>query len=221
MPEIVRLCLASIERNVPDAEVWTIERWRDVYDGRFGPWRRIARRRPNVQSDLLRYWLLGAYGGIWIDADYIALGDLRGIWNPAADYTGYLDDAATGMPYTAVMAAPLGSRVVQRQCELAREMIAARKRIGTAAGPRLTRTALAQSEGAVVNWLPREQFHPVRWARWLRLGHARRSRAHPFGEGSVGVMLIHQVVNLYRLATEAELMTDPTIIGQALRRALG
>jgi len=217
MPPIIKLCLDSIRRNIPGAEVWTLDGWRSVYDDKLGPWERIAHRRPNVQSDLLRYWLLSTYGGIWLDADYIAFRDIRPVWDATADYIGYPERKRREMPYTALMAAHPNSPVVKRQCELAKSILEER-RIGRNAGPRLTLQAIRSCPEANVSRVPRQLIHPIIWHRRFR---RQPDCVEPFEfhNQAYGLMLVGLVIDKYRAATEQELMANPTVIGQAFRKA--
>jgi len=215
-PPIIDMCLRSIEKNIPGSECWTLERWKAVYDGKFGPWSNIAHRRPNVQSDYLRYWLLSTYGGIWLDADYIAFGDIRPVWDTAADYVGYLVHRRKEMPYTAMMAAQPGSPIVAKQCEIATQLLSNR-RIGMKAGPRCTLSALRACPDANVVWIKKDRLHPIRWHQWI---HNPVEQEFQFPQDSYGMMLVHQVVDKYRGMTEEQILADKTIVGQAFRKSL-
>uniref|UniRef100_A0A6M3K6I1 Glycosyltransferase n=1 Tax=viral metagenome TaxID=1070528 RepID=A0A6M3K6I1_9ZZZZ len=219
-PPIIELCLDSMRRNIPDIEVWTQEHWAQAYDGSVGPWRAIVHRRPNVQSDYLRYWLLSTYGGIWLDADYIAFRDIRGVWDQSADYIGYLHRESTPIPYTALMGGHPDSPIVQKQVELARTMLG-RKRIGINAGPRLTLRALRACPNARTTMIPRKYIHPLWWQRgdepWRPSDTAREFN---FEQDAYGLMLLGSVVKAYRHLGAKELLEHPSVVGQAFRRAM-
>lgn len=217
-PPIIDLCLRSIVRNIPDVEVWTLEQWKAVYDGRLGPWRNIERRRPNVQSDALRYWLLATYGGIWIDADYIAFRDVRDVWDASADLVVYpTDDPTYGEIYTAMMASRLGSPIMEEQCRMARRRLANPKRIGGMIGPPLTVRAIAACPCANAVMVARHVVHPMKW----RGDGGGDERGVVFRPETLGLMIVHGVVARYRRATKGQLFDDKTLVGRALRKAFG
>lgn len=219
MPPIIKLCLDTIVRNNPGAEVWTLDKWRDVYDGRFGPWANIVCRKPNVQSDILRYWLLGTYGGIWLDADYISFRDIRGVWDQSADYIGYLERPPRPMPYTAMMGGHPDSPVTQKQCELANAILKQWK-IGRRAGPVLTLEAIRACPDAAITYVQREMLHPLLWRHTLWTSLLRNATTpFEFIPDSYGLMLLGRVIARYRPFSRQQLIDDHTVIGQAFRKA--
>lgn len=219
MSEIIKLCLESMQRNIPDIEVWTLERWKDEYDGLLGPWKSIANRRPNVQSDILRYWLLSTYGGIWLDADYIAFRDIRDVWDQNSDYIGYMDNPKRGMPYTALMGGVPGSPIMDKQCEFARDILKT-KLINKKAGPRLTRRAMNACPTAVKKIVPRPLIHPIRWKVHLSSTMADNT-PYSFHPDAYGVMLLSRVCNHHAGMTRDQILHHPAVVGQAFRVALG
>ena len=81
-PAWIDLCLKTAARHVPNMEIFTAWKWRQIYDESLGPWERIGRQMPNVQSDLLRAWYLFTFGGIWMDADCIVFRDFAPLAAP-------------------------------------------------------------------------------------------------------------------------------------------
>jgi hypothetical protein len=215
-PPIIKLCLDSMRRNIPGIEVWTLEQWEAAYDGKFGPWERIVGRRPNVQSDLLRYWLLSTHGGIWLDADYIAFRDIRPVWDGQADYVGYPERSQREMPFTALMGGHPASPIVQRQCALAKEILE-KRRIGRAAGPLLTLQALRACPQANVVRIAKDLIHPIVWHRSLARPDSLARFA--FHDQAYGLMLVGLAIDRYRALSEDQLMADPSAIGRAFRKA--
>lgn len=220
MPPIIQLCLESMRRNIPDIEVWTLRQWKKVYDGCIGPWEKIKHLEPNVQSDILRYWLLNTYGGIWLDADYIAFRDIRSVWDHSADYIGYLEPRSN-MPYTALMGGHPNSPVMQTQLELA-QVILSHNANGLNVGPILTLMALRACPGSNVVMVPRELIHPILWGRRAYSRLHNMVTPYVFSENAYGLMLLGKtVVRKHRSWSRRDLLDDYTVIGQAFRRALG
>ncbi len=220
MPEIIKLCLETMKRNIPDIEIWTLERWREEYDGSLGPWSSIKLRRPNVQSDILRYWLLSTYGGIWLDADYIAFRDIREVWDQTVDYIGYMDKPKWNMPYTALMGGHPDSPIVKKQCELARNILKTRT-INKKAGPRLTQAAFQACPDAARSIVPASLIHPMRWRRHLAEMAKDAQNRYAFHPDAYGLMLLGHVCRFYNGWSRARILDDYSVVGQAFRKATG
>jgi len=220
---IIRLCLESIARNCPGSECWNLEKWRAVYDGRLGPWQAIARQRPNVQSDILRAWLLATQGGIWIDADYIAFRDLRPLWRHienGADLVTYRVPASKVC--TALMVARPESQIILAQCQQIADRLARRKHLSAMAiGPRSFIRAIRAYPAAGVTWVPFRLIHPRPWWTW---GHHRRvllsHQPYRFHPRAWGFMLTHAAIARLKVgSTREEILSDASPIGQAFRKA--
>lgn len=220
MPNLIKLCFDSMKKNIPDIEIYDLDRWKSEYDGRLGPWEKIVCRKPNVQSDILRYWLLDTYGGIWLDADNIAFQDIRGAWDTGVGYIGYWEKPRVQMPYTAFMGAPLGSPIVDKQCELVRELVLNCWRIHWKAGPVLTRDAILACADTPIRMYPRDVIHPVVWSWWLRHPNARIIPGYNFNPNAYGMMLMGKVIRSFNGASEDQLMNEKSVVGHALRKAL-
>lgn len=217
MPPVIRLCLKTIQHNIPGAELWTVEKWKKVYDGSMGPWNRLIFRMPNVISDFIRYWLLSTYGGIWVDTDYIALRDIRPIWDSSADYIGYKENRT--MPYTAIMGGSPTSPITNEQKSLARQMAGIHNTIGNAAGPRLTLQAMRNCPQAKITLIPRRLIHPIMWnGRTTKI--LEDKKPYPFPPEAYGVMLQRCIVNKLKTFSESQLLNHPSMIGQSFRKAL-
>jgi hypothetical protein len=221
---IIQLCLETIARNAPGAECWSLEQWQAVYDGRLGPWKAIARQRPNVQSDILRAWLLTTYGGIWIDADCILFRDLRPLWQHielGVDLVTYHVPATKVC--TALIAASPDSRIMAKQCRLiARELRQQRKVSMFSLGPRLFRQAIQSCPGAAVEWLPFRMIHPAPW--WTQGRHRKALKyveIYNFHPDAYGFMLTHKAIKNLPANRREDALGSPLPIGQAFRKAFG
>ncbi|MBQ6822962.1 MAG: hypothetical protein IJP39_11170 [Bacteroidales bacterium] len=77
-PRIVKACLASIRKNLPDREVKLVDagNWREYADLPDYIVRRWEKRQipPALFADLLRLQLLLRYGGTWMDATILCTG---------------------------------------------------------------------------------------------------------------------------------------------------
>lgn len=221
----IRLCLRSIERNCPGSECWTLDRFYASYDGRLGPWEAVARQRPNVQSDVLRAWLLTTYGGIWIDADFIAFRDLRPLWQhieAGADLVTYHVPATRVC--TALMVARQESIIMHEQCRRIRQKLKRKKVLGPMSlGPSCFARVIDVCQRARVRWLPFRLIHPRPW--WTMKYHRdamRSQQPYEFHPRAFGFMLTHKALNGLGLsqAGEAEILADRSPVGQAFRKAL-
>jgi len=224
---LINLCLQSIVKNIPGIEVWTLAQFEAAYaadpSNKLGPWEQIAAKKPNTQSDLLRYWLLSTYGGIWVDADFIAFRDIRPVWDATADYIGYrigFRTSKNAMPFTAIMGASPASPVVAAQVATAATFMSGTRKMRNknSLGPRLTREVLKAQPNTKAVWIERKLIHPIRWFKFK--GKPLGNDAFPFDPNAYGLMLVHRVVARFRKHTEEELLRDQTVIGQAFRKAL-
>lgn len=220
MPPLIRLCLASIARHCPGSECWDQERFKAEYDGSLGEWTSIAKQLPNVQSDILRAWLLYSRGGVWLDADCILfrdVSDILGDWELATYRAGRLNVC------TALIACRAGNLVISDQCQAIRLALKQGHVLAPQSlGPNCFGAILAGHRRHRILWIPHGKIHPEPW--WESHSVKKRIRsaaAYRFAHGAYGFMLTHRVVAQFRGETEESLMSHPSVIGQALRLALG
>lgn len=219
---LIQLCLESIQRNCPESECWTLEQWRKAYDGRFGPWKRIRRQRPNLQSDILRAWLLSKWGGIWIDADCILFRDLRPLWEKLADHDLVTYRVPGVRVCTALMVAKPESKVMAEQCRIVKWKLGQHEQVPTLGlGPLAFANAIERCPTANVWYLPHKLIHPLPW--WTRNKNRRVLRSdqeYPIAPDAYGFMLTHRhIESIPTWYSKQDLLRSKTPTGQALRVA--
>jgi hypothetical protein len=234
----IRLCLRSIRKNSPNSELWTTQRWKSVYDNRFGPWSRIAKLKPNLKSDLIRSWLLTTYGGIWIDADCILFRDLRLLWKyiekgyDMVAYRGGKDQQSLyapnrGLCSSAMLVANKTSVIMNKYCKLQQQKLLRQKhfRQFNALGPRVLEQAIKRHHKPPqlpIKWIPRKLIHPL--TRWKEIKQLLLPEPYQFNSAAFGFMLTHTVIDKMKnrhLRNEKKILTSSLPAGQAFRKALG
>lgn len=216
-PDWIGLCLDTLRRNSPTAQVLSAEYW-ETYGGPV-PVEAIVRQRPNVQSDVLRAWLLHRYGGVWIDADAIVWRDLRPIaaWWLQYDFVAYRAAGRGGL-CSALIAAPPGSMVAARYWRLVCRALERRAILPTyAIGPRLLRAAIGQVGWQRVRLLPGSLVHPIHWRRKARLWQDHTYTPPP---NAWTFMLTHRSLGPLASLPRAALLDSQTLIGRLFRMGI-
>jgi hypothetical protein len=215
-PPWIGLCLETLRRNCPTAEVLDDTVWSTIYDGSIPP-AVILRQRPNVRSDVLRSWLLTRYGGIWIDADAIVWRDLRPIagWLRSKEFVAYR--VRRRELCSALIAARAGSRIAAEYWRSIQQALTPGAVVRPyALGPALLRT-IRRIGPQHCRFLRPELVHPVHWD--FRRRFTRPGRYTP-RNGAWCFMLTHRSLGRLRNASREQLLVSDTLIGSLFRRAL-
>lgn len=221
-PPWITLCVRTLRRHVPGIEILDWDTWCDLYTGPRGLLDRLRAQRPNVQSDFVRAWLLHRLGGIWCDADCIALRDLRvtfgAHWTPDNLVTY---SAGTGRAVcTALLAfgprSTIGGAYFHN---LRQRLVRSRGRLPRLAlGPRQLMRAVRQTHPAPICLLPPDRIHPVHWSRASDLWQPPDAVTIP--DDAWCVMLTHRSLGPFSRDSEAYLLNAHTVYGRLFRRAL-
>lgn len=218
-PDWIGLCLDTLRRNSSGAQVLTADVWHDRYHGDI-PIDAILAQRPNVQSDILRAWLLLTAGGVWVDADCIVWRDLSAVanWLGQYDFVAYRA-AGNGGICSALIAARPTSQIAARYWQLIGEKMADGKRLPTLAiGPKLLRRAMLDVGLAKVHFLRPQWVHPLHWRKADKLRSRGAPRVHP---RAWCWMLTHQSLGPMGGWSRKQILASDTWAGALYRRALG
>lgn len=123
-PGYIDLCEKAIRKVYPDVRVLTREDcfampgFRAAWEGS----RMRHERQPYMPShsgDFVRAYLLSQFGGIWLDADFVPLKDLRELIDTSSAFTFYESRSTGKWELSAgLCATPLGSDVAAKYFEL-------------------------------------------------------------------------------------------------------
>lgn len=104
-PKIVRKCIASWKKYLPDYEIitWTS----DNFDMDICPWVRESyeAKKYAFTADYARFYLLSKYGGLYLDADVEVLKCL----DPLMNQQGFVGRLSSPLPYESLGGAVVGS----------------------------------------------------------------------------------------------------------------
>jgi hypothetical protein len=170
----ISLCLESLRKNVPGIEILDKESFVRMYlnsGGTYDLWERLPQTQYNLHSDFIRCWCLRTFGGIWLDADCIAYKDIRPIWrlvDEGAQLVTYNrpNRRPRQFQYSAVLAAPLGSPIIETYWSIMRirtmRLSATGKKFPfQSLGPRLLSRAARMNPKATLSLIqPMELVHP-------------------------------------------------------------
>lgn len=227
-PPYVELCFETVQRHLGAAErvlldEETIKDWLPDLDP---SWRRFA--EPAHRADYVRARLLERYGGIWLDADVIALKDLSGLYTEdAADVAllGWIN--VEGLIAVNLLAAPAGSPVV-RAWVVAQQRILASEAARSPGPIEVSWSALGSdsitasaTEGAT-RFLDPARVAPISWRdaevflRPARYALERVLSAEPTVVMLYNKMLAHRLANV----SASDVLKGQTLLGALLRIGL-
>jgi hypothetical protein len=186
--DLQTLCLDSIVFHNPTAVIMDDARIRDEVPGGDEALDFLEGLPHPQRSDFIRLWLIGQYGGVWMDADSICVApldflgqsewDLIGTFNAVRQKTGGL----LATPWGARMGSPLVREAIIR-CRKLLEQIKSGTRIpygSTSVG--LLSELWKLADPARVKRLPHWRYHRVPWYNARRAFHYQaRAEEHETG----------------------------------------
>jgi hypothetical protein len=223
----VAACLETVERQAAGFERVVVDE-RSVYDwlpGLDDRWERLS--RPAHRADYLRARLLARYGGLWLDADAIALKPLRELHELAhgAELLCWVN--VDGAVAVNLLHAVPGAATVRSWAVEQDRLLAAADGDGpiavawNALGSDVL-TPVARDPSKSVHFLPRSRVAPLSWHdadRFLKPAHRLRSLLR---DDPVVVMLYNEILDasIGHLSRDEVLAAD-TLLAALLRIALG
>lgn len=217
-PATIALCVETLRRNSPTAVVLDETYWRSrAYYGAIPP-DRILRLAPNLQSDVLRAWLLFSRGGVWIDADAIVWRDLRGIgrYLRRHDFVCYRGRHGLGL-CSALIAARPHSAIAAAYWRAVCERVSVGRLRELSLGPRLLRRVIAAHRKTPIRYLRSRLVHPVPPRRSATL---LQDQFFVPPRGSWTFMLTHRPLRAWANLDRETILNSSTLLGRLFARAL-
>jgi SAM-dependent methyltransferase len=224
-PDWIRACRRTLSRHAPGLRLLDPETFELLRAG--DPDRGIDLSHLHVahRSDFIRAFLLQRFGGLWIDADCLAMAPLAPALAllAAHDFIGHR--ARGGVISNAFIGARAGSRIAAAYYSRVRQVVAAKRRFhwNWLGGDLLTE--VVSQDGRGWHELPADQVQPICWSRPGEFLTERDAAAHEalVNPGSWTYMLSN--VELGKRFPQAS--RNPDLLGQRtffthlLRRSLG
>ena len=225
MPPVIELCLETIERHHPSLRV--LGRQDVIYMGGQDIFDRTKDNLVSHRSDLIRFWLMSKFGGVWFDADTIMLGPTA-LTQGDADY--YCAKTADGSGRI------IGAHFAFRSIELGRQAYG--KCLQKLTMP--NRAFAATSSGALTDLVRQIENGSVAWRinfcdtdiiDGIALPQNKNKLLidqpdqvsivlNSMHEDCCRVHLNHQTIKKLEHMTRDELLDSPMVIGHLFRRAL-
>lgn len=217
----VGMCLETLRRHCPTLRVLDDQFFADEYDGSI-PIQPFFHQPIHQRSNVLRAFLLARHGGVWVDADCIALRDLARLsevlqWH---DFVCYQQQK--GGICSALLAARYSSPTALRYWKAIKRQSLAnirRKRWGRLSlGPRCVRQALQESGWHGYCVLPSHMVHPIYWKDRLAFASDQQPKIH---NDAWCWMLTSGSLGDLRTWSREQILNSQTVIGRVFRHALG
>lgn len=218
-PPYLDLCLKTIEKH---RGAWRLRYLDEVTVGQFLPDLRpeVAGPSLNHKSDYIRPRLVHHHGGLWLDADVIALRPLGDL----ADMLGDREAAFYGRHESDLSAncfiGRSGSPILKRWMELQDAVIDSGDPVQWNG---FGKHALVEAaSGSEYRMLPHERIAPLRWQHWKRLRSNWRSPKPYLSSDPILYMLYnHFLHDAFGDMNEAEILDSNMLISKLFRLALG
>ena len=225
-PPYLELCLDTIRAHLDNdmhlhlLDDETVSDW--LPDLEPGVWRRLG--TPVRRSDYARVRLVERYGGLWLDADCVAVAPLRPLLDLLAvhEVVGWGADVG-GRFYNNLFCGRTAAPLLQRWIEAQDALLAAADDWDllpwAALGQDLMRGRLT---GSGCYSIPSRRIAPVLWYEWRRLLSPVQSPARVLASAPLTVMLWNRAME-HRLApmSAASVLESRMLIGRLFRIALG
>lgn len=221
MPPWIELCLESLSKNCLNIKILDDSFWKNEYDGAV-PIKPFFKQPIHFRSNVLRTFLLVRYGGIWVDADCIALRDLSDIGNLLEFHDFVTYSQSRGGICSALVAAKKGSKIAWSWWKLTKHTslrnIRKNKWNRLSLGPRLLRKALNLSGDCGYCVLPSNHVHPIHWHNHK----AFQSNVQPIIDNKAWCwMLTSGSLGEITKWSRNQIIESETLIGRVFRHALG
>jgi hypothetical protein len=218
-PAYLDLCLETIERH---GEGLSLHALNEAAIRDFLPDLRpeVSRLTPNHRSDYYRSRLVHKYGGIWLDADLIALRPLRELlegWNgkDVAVYGRPSGNLSAGC-FAAVPGSPLLTEWIERQDET---LDVEEEMPWNALGKY---SLVAASMNHDYHPLPVDRIAPLPWQDWMKLLSKWRSPRRYLRADPIVFMLYNKFLHgAFDGMSASDILESDMLISKLFRMALG
>jgi hypothetical protein len=226
-PPYLDLCLETIKRHIDPGmplrvlDETTVFDW--LQDLSPEDWKKLG--SPVRRSDFARVRLLDRHGGLWLDADCIAMSSLGSLVEPLDrnELVGWGGDVGEGWFYNGLFAARAGATFLQKWIAAQDALLAAHadwERLSWAAlGQGLMRDLVGANEYYNI---PRLQIAPVLFYEWRRFLSPMQSPARVLDSAPITVMLWNREMerDLGGLPAQS-VLSSKMLIGRLFRISLG
>lgn len=232
-PAWIGLCLETLRRHNPTISILGPAEWEELWTSRGPEESAVRSMHPVPRSDYIRAYLLHHHGGLWVDADCIALGPfgfVEGLLELAQMVTYYAREQKEIRPQEPHANAFLGLR---KGCSLSEGMLSmVRKRAGmlecrnrtSVLGASLVSGLMrAKRPHESVIHLDHSLVHPLltRHRGLFKAVRTDEQHARHVGRDAVCYMLTHQYIAHLQTLSRDAILADPSFGGYLFRRALG
>lgn len=228
-PEYIKLCSESIHRHCGedfDINLITTANVRDYLPNISDMFFDIA--QINNKSNFLRYTLLKAFGGIWLDADLILFKSLKPMLQLLTEEIDLVATASPGLRYgepeCGILVSKKNGSVITKAVEIIEYALSIHPRNHIfqwgSLGPATIRKAV---KGKLYQHMEHQLIMPI--ASWEAFRFAGKESVDTYCKNnSFGCMLFHQMFKQYNskalTMNRQQLLDSPTLLGQMFRKAL-
>ena len=223
-PDWIRACRQTISAHAPDVRLLTP----DSFDRLRDRDRDIDLTRLHVahRADFIRAFLLARYGGLWVDADCVAMRSLEPILDQigeeGCDFIAHRE--RSGIVSNGFIAARPESRIAAAYYARVGDALRRRQPLGwTTLGSEPLTAVLGENPHG---WreLPTERVQPICWSRPAEFFEQRDDAGHDraLDREAICYMMSNTEITRYLAAhPQANLLADNTFFRYLLRRAMG
>lgn len=231
---VVDLCLDTLQTRA-GATVATPEMVREMGGGDLLD--RFSILGKAFQSDLIRLWLLHTFGGVWMDADMVAVNsldpdfleacesmDLVGCWNPHQS-SGWAAGGMLACPFGGRQGSPVFAQMMER-CERYLEAMKARQRVlygQTSVGLLSAQWKHQRTERMVrfPHWkLHRVPYYKAREVFLRRAPHHLHERSPEWNPNACLYHLTNPIPDALKKKTKEEVLNGPWFVSFLIRKGL-
>lgn len=221
-PDWIRACLRTLAAAAPNLRLLTPESFdrlrdqdRDID---------LARLQVAHRADFARLFLLHRYGGLWVDADCLAMQPLQRVLDLLGQHETVGHRERSGLVSNGFLAARAGSRIVQAVYERVCVALRSRKPLGWTSIGSEPLTAVINEDGSGWYELPCERVQPICWSN---PGAFLEQRAYADHERSLDPDAICYMLSNTRIREhvarhpQADLLQADTFFSFLLRQVVG
>jgi len=218
----ISACLRTLAAAAPTLQVLTpdaVDRLRDS-DRDID----LSRLQVAHRADFVRLYVLQRYGGLWVDADCLAIQPLQSVLDLLRQHETVGHRERSGLASNGFIAARPGSSIVRAVYERVCETLRARRRLGwTSLGSEPLSAVIAEDAGGWYE-LPCERVQPICWSDPGAFFVERPAAEHEriFDRSAICYMLSNTRIRQHMARhPQADLLKDGTFFSFLLHRALG
>ena len=221
-PAWISACLRTLAVAAPTLQVLTpeaVDRLRDS-DRDID----LSRLQVAHRADFVRLYLLQRYGGLWVDADCLALQPLQGVLDLLQQHETVGHRERSGLASNGFIAARPGSRIISAVYQRVCETLRSRRPLGWTSLGSEPLSAVITEDASGWHELPCQRVQPICWSHpgAFFAKRAVEEHEHVFDGNAICYMLSNTRISQHVARhPQADLLTEGTFFSFLLRRALG